>query len=167
MKDSIVEQEIKSRVDAAFERWLSATPRPTDIGFANGGGYLQHDPELIEDLLMELGEVSKSDPSMGSFFAEREDKWREAGVKAFGWLARFGSECSSEALSAAWSRAYCIDPEDGTEWGQAAWSVGMERGRRPATARCLNPGEALAKKEHALIEDAMGPGVPRAGSPRI
>jgi hypothetical protein len=123
------EAVIKARLDEAL-RLLA--PRPTNIEFTNGKGYLQHD---LASVLLVREEVCKlANEAM-------PHKWFTDAIESgFGthwsWPARLIDEMDCKPLRDASHRLYCTDPH-GREWGQPFYAMNEGKG---AEHVCLNPG---------------------------
>ena len=150
-----------------FARCLDDFPRPSDMGFANGRGYIQHDPAMMEELFFGLVEITKKfAPAAGSVFEKRSADIQANGIASLPFCARFGYECGVPAIENAWSRLYCIDLALAREWGQPAFANGMSKQGPDTSEAPLNPG-SFAKKEKKILRGCAGPAADAARKPNL
>ena len=142
---------------ALFARCLDDFPRPGDMGFANGRGYIQHDPAMMEELFFGLVDITKEfAPAAGSIFEKRSADIQANGIASLPFCARFGYECGVRPIEDAWSRLYCIDLALAREWGQPAFANGMNKQGPDTSEAPLNPG-SFAKKEKKILTGCFMP----------
>lgn len=94
-------------------------PRPKDMGFANGEGYIQHDLRNVALATSELKSLATGITGI------------DCNNRHFSHAARFVEEGAGKHLAEVYYRMMCID-EHGRECGQPYYA--------------LNPGEGVNKK---------------------
>lgn len=113
-----------ARVSAAVAVLLK--PRPDDISFDNGHGYVAQDPAAVRAYKVALLAIARDE--MPSFAGPTQlgadpDRIHPQGM-AWRWL----DECAPP-IARAWQRLACID-RDGREWGQPYYATHPEHGEQ-------------------------------------
>lgn len=115
--------EHERNCDTASNIMVSMPEKPDDCGFSNGGGYLQHDKDLLLKIRNEF---------LG--FAKRYTghKWIQETIdKGFdvhsSYAGRILDECTPQSINRHWHRFMCID-DQGREWGQPYYANNPDKG---------------------------------------
>jgi hypothetical protein len=103
-----------------------------DLNFSSGGGYIQHSPELVEQLAVAICKNAKL------WIKGFDQHFDHRPVNRRGIIGRiFGDYSSNDQninyLNSIWYRLMCID-ESGKEWGQPYFAVNPDKGKNI----CLN-----------------------------
>jgi hypothetical protein len=111
---------------------LPLGPPVVDKGcdFANGGGYIPHDPAAVKAARSALAALTV-----------REEPWMSKSIGTTppdevhpSWFGRMTDDCNA-ILSTAWRRLCCID-SSGREWGQMYYALHPNEGTQEVwTAR--------------------------------
>ncbi len=104
-------EAICARVQSLMSR-LPAKPELPGCGFENGGGYVQHDPEVARAVRRGLLEIANEIMPHHWFTQSIEDETVHPS-----WPGRMIGEMSERCLSSAWQRFMCMTP-DFREYGQ-------------------------------------------------
>lgn len=91
---------------------LPALPKDDGCKFANGGGYVQHNPDTFRAVRTKLLQIAQRE-CPHRWITESLEKGDEIHAS---WAGRIISE-SSTPLWRAWNRIYCTDKQF-REWGQ-------------------------------------------------
>jgi hypothetical protein len=114
-----------ARIDEIMSQ-LPPTPKDDGCRFANGHGYIQHDPLTfikVRNELLDLGAEQFSDGfSYKSWFAETK-----AGTRHNSWVGRLLDDNGVRPLSRAWYRIMATD-ELAREWGQIYYALNPGKG---------------------------------------
>lgn len=90
-------------------------PLPDDTDFANGGGYLPHDPADVARAKAALCAIAaRTIP----WFREHEAK----DIHPMSFAGRLLDDCGPSLLRSAWDRLACTD-DRGREWGQPYYAL--------------------------------------------
>lgn len=116
------------KADAVIARLATASELP-GCGFANGEGFLQHDPKTFLKVRSDLLKLA---------MAESDHKWIGQSLADPtvdpSWAGRIIGEGCNEQLDAAWRRVSCTD-KSFREWGQPYYASHPEQGKQ----KQLNP----------------------------
>ena len=114
------DREKAERYDAAITAALRAMSRLgdpiTDTNFANGDGFVQHDPRTVESVKATLIEACR--PVLGY-----------GPGTSFMMAARYASDSGYRGMGRLFTRLMCIDAQ-GREWGQPYYALNPHQGRQ-------------------------------------
>ena len=127
-KSECLEYEAKCRIADEIISKLAAKPKDDGGNFSNGGGFLQHQKEVVDEVKkLLLIQANKESPH----------KWLEQTLHDStvhpSWAGRMIDECCTRQLDIAWIRLSCIDA-DYREWGQPYYANHPKKGKQI----CLN-----------------------------
>lgn len=114
-------EQLLDRV-APIEKMLETTVDISSCAFANGSGFVQHDPETFEQakrMLLEIAleRFTKSETGPYEWIkTTMERKWSDNSVHP-SWAARAIDEVCQQPIKRLYSRLYCTDSTY-REWGQ-------------------------------------------------
>ncbi len=97
-------------------------PRPGGTDFANGSGYIQHEPSKVLEVRAKFLEFCKR-YTTHKWIQESIDKGFEAHAS---WAARIIGEAAPDTIYKHWHRFSCID-SSGREWGQPFYADHPEK----------------------------------------
>lgn len=95
---------------------LGPLPKDKSCNFANGRGYIPHDPELVERLKKELVEYGRKVLHID-------------GDVSYGQFGRYADDSGVSPLYRAWSRLANCDKR-GREWGQQFYANNPNEGKQ-------------------------------------
>lgn len=129
--------EALCRQTGGFMALLDLPPEKDDCNFANGGGYLQHDPGAIAKVRESLHQVargsSKCPGPLYRLISGCEGGYDNMALEAHpSWYVRM-LDGSCRTLGQAFNRLCCID-DKGREWGQMYFVINPREGKQV----CLN-----------------------------
>ena len=115
-KECIEYEKMIKKVNAIMKP-LGRLPKDPHCDFANGMGYIQHNPSDVEVVKSKL-------LAFGIKYLHIEGECR------FDWLGRYAGDSRDTApLYRAWLRLYCVDKK-GREWGQPYYAFNPEKGEQ-------------------------------------
>lgn len=109
----------------AVMKKLGSVPKLPNCGFANGGGYIQHDEATFMQVRTQILEIAKKFTDH-KWIQETIDKGLEAHSS---YAARIIDECTTRPLGAAWSRVQCVDKQF-REWGQPYYAEHPDKAKQ-------------------------------------
>lgn len=98
-------------------------PKPGSRDFSNGGGYLQHDVDVLLKTRNRFLEFVKR-YSDHKWIQESIDKGLEVDPS---WAGRIIGECAPNTIYKHWYRFSCIDKYS-REWGQPYYAINPDKG---------------------------------------
>jgi hypothetical protein len=122
-KECATYEKLIARVNSIMAE-LPSKPNDDGCHFSNGGGYIQHDKNVLQSVKMKLlTEIKK----------HIDHKWVDETMKDdsvdLSYVDRLLDDYQIEPLRNAWYRIMCIDKE-AREWGQVYFAYNPEKGQQ-------------------------------------
>lgn len=122
----VAHEALRLEVNAVMAA-LAPTPKDDGCHFANGHGYIQQEPQKVDDARLAILKIAQryvTHPSSPKWLQQVIDN--PAGVDP-SWPARLIGDCCPALVGDAWHRFWCIDGLY-REWGQPFYRAHPERG---------------------------------------
>ncbi len=125
-KDECIKYEILIERVNSIMKLIPESPRSSD--FANGSGFIQHNPQSLKNVKISLLTICKE---------YIDHKWIDQTINDPtvdpSWVSRLLGDYGINPLYYAWNRFNCID-KDNREWGQPYFATHPEKAKNV----CLN-----------------------------
>ena len=106
-------------------------PRPDELRFSNGDGYIQHDPKVILAVVRKMRDLTvQAEPGSSERFANTPDNTAAIVNTGTFWTGRLNE---GSPLTKYWTRMWCIDSR-GREYGQPYYALNPDK----APTNCLS-----------------------------
>lgn len=110
-------------IDSAM---AAMNPRPDDIDFSNGGGYVQQTQSGVTTARARMVQTALDYFPKGGTTEQWFTEWRD-GKRHVSHVARLVDDGNLKCLKAALYRFVCIDPQQ-REWGQPYYAMNPGKG---------------------------------------